>query len=148
MNCCVWAYFMGATYSMFGPVCYFFATLIFMGMMDLASQLSNPFGSDQVDFPVTEWLEDFLMNVNALVAYEQEGTGDDLVRELKRELRQNREWGFQVDRKQIDYFLNQGEALPQDAKKAEASARSPPVARLPAADADGSLRGYTPLTSS
>jgi predicted membrane chloride channel (bestrophin family) len=124
MNCTVWAYFMGSTESYFAPVCYFFATLIFMGMMDLASQLSNPFGSDQVDFPVTEWMDEYLRNMRALLIYEQEGTGDDLVRELKGELNQERKWSLQVERWEINEFLDEESRISSEPIKSRVRSRN------------------------
>merc|ERR1712203_238123 len=86
MNCCAWAYYMGVTHSYFAPLAYFFATLIFMGMMDLATQLSNPFGCDQADFPVNDWVGELMENMSALLDYEQEGSADELNRALNLEL--------------------------------------------------------------
>lgn len=58
MNLCMWAYSMALTDSWFAPVVYVFCSLIFIGMMDLASQLSDPFGDDVVDFNVDSWVSD------------------------------------------------------------------------------------------
>lgn len=59
INLFFWAYVMGVTYSIFAPFVFSFAMLIFMGMMELASQLSDPFGEDEVDFPIKHWLGTF-----------------------------------------------------------------------------------------
>lgn len=58
MNLALWAYSMGCSDSIFAPVVFFFSSLIFVGMMELSSELSDPFGQDEVDFPVQEWLQD------------------------------------------------------------------------------------------
>mmetsp|Transcript_103046 Transcript_103046/g.291325 ORF Transcript_103046/g.291325 Transcript_103046/m.291325 type:complete len:366 (-) Transcript_103046:107-1204(-) len=67
INLLLWAYGMGVTDSVFAPFVFFFAALIFMGMMELAAQLSDPFGDDDVDFPVTEWLNEFVENTAMLM---------------------------------------------------------------------------------
>jgi len=85
MNLILWAYGIGVTRSIFGPIFYFFAAIIFTGMMDLASQLSDPFGEDDADFPLTHWILEFLTNMSALLDYEHDGLNigfeDDLADE-------------------------------------------------------------------
>mmetsp|Transcript_88317 Transcript_88317/g.175570 ORF Transcript_88317/g.175570 Transcript_88317/m.175570 type:complete len:404 (-) Transcript_88317:78-1289(-) len=73
LNLTLWAYGIGVTRSIFGPVFYFFSALIFTGMMDLASQLADPFGEDEADFPVAHWVLEFLLNMSALLDYEHDG---------------------------------------------------------------------------
>jgi len=70
INLILWAYGMGTTDSYFAPVVFYFAALIFVGMMELASQLSNPFGEDEVDFPIDEWLTQFFSDQLALVQHQ------------------------------------------------------------------------------
>jgi len=67
MNVLSWAYIMGVTPSLFGPFVFFCAALIFIGMMELGSQLSNPFGQDEVDFPVAAWLNEYASLVGFLL---------------------------------------------------------------------------------
>lgn len=55
-NLAMWAYSMGLTNSIFAPVVFFCASLISNGLMELSSQLSDPFGDDPVDFPMDDWL--------------------------------------------------------------------------------------------
>jgi len=69
VNLLLWAYGMGTTNSVFAPVIFFFASLIFMGMLELASALSDPFGDDDVDFPVADWLTEFLETTIALIEH-------------------------------------------------------------------------------
>lgn len=69
VNCCCWGWCMAMTHSIFAPLVYWFALLTFMGMMELASQLSDPFGDDEVDFPVTEWLDEFVENAVVLLEF-------------------------------------------------------------------------------
>merc|ERR1712076_130887 len=60
MNLCLWAFQMGRSTSIFAPFIYFMSELIFIGMVELASQLSDPFGQDEVDFPINDWLSSYL----------------------------------------------------------------------------------------
>jgi len=60
VNLMLWAYAMGISASLWAPVTFLFAEIIFMGMLELASQLADPFGEDEVDFPVREWTLDYL----------------------------------------------------------------------------------------
>mmetsp|Transcript_90032 Transcript_90032/g.197156 ORF Transcript_90032/g.197156 Transcript_90032/m.197156 type:complete len:381 (-) Transcript_90032:164-1306(-) len=56
MNLILWAFIMGMNESFFSPLIYFFSSFIFIGMMELSSQLSDPFGIDEVDFPIDQWM--------------------------------------------------------------------------------------------
>eukprot|EP00929_Paragymnodinium_shiwhaense_P032892 TRINITY_DN18173_c0_g1_i1.p1 TRINITY_DN18173_c0_g1~~TRINITY_DN18173_c0_g1_i1.p1 ORF type:complete len:382 (-),score=86.00 TRINITY_DN18173_c0_g1_i1:132-1277(-) len=60
MNLLLWAYGIGVTQSIFAPFVYFFVELIFIGMLELGQQLSDPFGKDDVDLPVNQWLSELL----------------------------------------------------------------------------------------
>lgn len=76
MNLLVWAVAMGTTMSVFAPVIYYFSALIFMGMMVLGTQLSNPFGDDEVDFPVNDWISDTTDLVGTILDANFEGSKD------------------------------------------------------------------------
>lgn len=67
INIILWAWKMAITDSWFAPIIFFFAQLIFKGMLDLASQISNPFGHDTVDFPMHTWLLEALQDANAML---------------------------------------------------------------------------------
>jgi len=69
VNLALWAYAMGVVKSMFAPVVYFCVSIIFMGMMELASQLSDPFGHDDSDFPLFMWLMEVLDDAEVLTEY-------------------------------------------------------------------------------
>lgn len=58
LNLSLWAYAMGIEEKNFAPAVFVLASVIFMGLVELAQQLSLPFGDDEVDFPVEEWLCD------------------------------------------------------------------------------------------
>uniref|UniRef100_A0A7S2NND7 Uncharacterized protein n=1 Tax=Zooxanthella nutricula TaxID=1333877 RepID=A0A7S2NND7_9DINO len=51
-----WALQIGIDCSYGGIIIFFVAELIFIGMIQLASQLADPFGDDDVDFPVAKWM--------------------------------------------------------------------------------------------
>jgi predicted membrane chloride channel (bestrophin family) len=73
VNLLLWAYAMGITDSFFAPVVYFFCSLIFMGMMELANQLSDPFGDDDVDFPLNDWISEFIETCVSVLEYKYPG---------------------------------------------------------------------------
>eukprot|EP00747_Dinoflagellata_sp_TGD_P048399 gnl/TRDRNA2_/TRDRNA2_145590_c2_seq2.p1 gnl/TRDRNA2_/TRDRNA2_145590_c2~~gnl/TRDRNA2_/TRDRNA2_145590_c2_seq2.p1 ORF type:complete len:434 (-),score=56.80 gnl/TRDRNA2_/TRDRNA2_145590_c2_seq2:115-1416(-) len=79
VNMLLWAYGMGVTDSLFSPFVYFFSALIFMGMMELAAQLADPFGTDEVDFPLNVWMSEVLANTATLIEYEY-GDAEDSFR--------------------------------------------------------------------
>lgn len=106
INLIVWAYGMAHTESVFAPVFFFFAALIFMGMMDLASQLADPFGEDEADFPVAQWLSDFLRQLSAILEYSYEGTVDSYKKDVEAE-RQART-RLRCDLKHAEYLLGSG----------------------------------------
>lgn len=56
INLTLWAYSIGLSNSIFAPVVFFFASLIFLGMLELSHALSDPFGEDEVDFNVDAWM--------------------------------------------------------------------------------------------
>jgi len=85
VNLAIWAYSMGLSMSIFSPIFFFFAALIFLGMMDLASQLADPFGDDDADFPLHYWTTDFLHNLSALLEYEHAGAADNFKDDLEEE---------------------------------------------------------------
>jgi len=56
VNLGIWAYGFGIMQSMFAPVGFFFTEIIFCGLMEMAAQLTDPFGTDDVDLPVRDYL--------------------------------------------------------------------------------------------
>eukprot|EP00747_Dinoflagellata_sp_TGD_P180935 gnl/TRDRNA2_/TRDRNA2_34216_c0_seq1.p1 gnl/TRDRNA2_/TRDRNA2_34216_c0~~gnl/TRDRNA2_/TRDRNA2_34216_c0_seq1.p1 ORF type:complete len:426 (+),score=53.68 gnl/TRDRNA2_/TRDRNA2_34216_c0_seq1:115-1392(+) len=69
VNLLLWAYGMGISDSMFAPFIYFFSALTFMGIMELASQLADPFGNDAVDFDQNGWMAEVLNNSAVVLEY-------------------------------------------------------------------------------
>merc|ERR1711908_242182 len=56
VNISLAAYGLALTDSACSPISFFFAALIFMGMMELAAELVDPYGDDDIDFPMRHWL--------------------------------------------------------------------------------------------
>lgn len=56
LNLVLWAYSLGCQDSFFAPVIYGFVQMMFQGIRELSTALSDPFGDDEVDFPVTQWM--------------------------------------------------------------------------------------------
>mmetsp|Transcript_41779 Transcript_41779/g.123953 ORF Transcript_41779/g.123953 Transcript_41779/m.123953 type:complete len:410 (-) Transcript_41779:12-1241(-) len=76
VNLFLWAYSMGVTNSLAGPAIFFCAEIIFIGLMELSVELSDPFGEDDVDFPVNDWVADFANSSIILCEYEYPGSVD------------------------------------------------------------------------
>lgn len=56
LNLLLWAYSLGCQDSYFAPFIYMFVQMMFQGIRELSTALSNPFGDDEVDFPITDWM--------------------------------------------------------------------------------------------
>merc|ERR1711953_717678 len=56
LNLILWAYALGLVESYFAPVIFLFVQLMFQGLRELSVALSDPFGDDDTDFPLNEWL--------------------------------------------------------------------------------------------
>jgi len=69
-NLLLWAYVMALTDSIFSVFVYFMAEIILMGLMELASQLSDPFGDDDVDFDLDSWCASCLADTTLLTEFE------------------------------------------------------------------------------
>lgn len=69
-NLLLWAYVMAITDSIFSVFVYFMAEMMLMGLMELASQLSDPFGDDDVDFDLDAWCASCLADQVVLTQFE------------------------------------------------------------------------------
>lgn len=56
LNLLLWAYSLACEDSFFAPLIYMFVQMMFQGIRELSTALSDPFGNDEVDFPVNEWM--------------------------------------------------------------------------------------------
>mmetsp|Transcript_9923 Transcript_9923/g.21804 ORF Transcript_9923/g.21804 Transcript_9923/m.21804 type:complete len:559 (+) Transcript_9923:76-1752(+) len=80
MNLMIWAYVLGTTETNFAPVIFLFIQMIFQGLRELSAALSNPFGDDDVDFPLNRWLWEVLVKNRQLLE-----TQFDATKMIKRE---------------------------------------------------------------
>mmetsp|Transcript_15922 Transcript_15922/g.32322 ORF Transcript_15922/g.32322 Transcript_15922/m.32322 type:complete len:381 (+) Transcript_15922:90-1232(+) len=120
VNLLLWAYGMGTSASLFAPVTFFFAALIFMGMLELAAALSDPFGDDEVDFPVVDWLNEFLENTIVLLEFDCPITMED---------RLQKETPMRPGKRHLNLFVQENLSLGMDHSHAPAPKRLPD--RLP-----------------
>eukprot|EP00930_Biecheleria_cincta_P054060 TRINITY_DN3995_c0_g1_i5.p1 TRINITY_DN3995_c0_g1~~TRINITY_DN3995_c0_g1_i5.p1 ORF type:complete len:384 (+),score=60.16 TRINITY_DN3995_c0_g1_i5:1349-2500(+) len=60
INCALWAFCMSAIQSVFGPFIFLLASLLYIGMLEVAKAMSDPFGDDDVDFPLEVWYDKFI----------------------------------------------------------------------------------------
>merc|ERR1712232_1019847 len=87
INLILWAYAVGITVSTLSAFAYFVATLTFMGMMELAKVLSNPFGDDDTDFPLNKWVSQVIEDAIVLLDAQHLGQRDKFQGLAKRETR-------------------------------------------------------------
>mmetsp|Transcript_11027 Transcript_11027/g.31395 ORF Transcript_11027/g.31395 Transcript_11027/m.31395 type:complete len:376 (+) Transcript_11027:76-1203(+) len=78
INLGLWAFAMGLTASWFAPVVYVFCSGTFIGMLNLAGKLSDPFGDDAVDFDVHRWTSACLALVVELMETQYPGGPEGL----------------------------------------------------------------------
>jgi len=127
----LWAYSMSFDPSVFSPVVFSCASFIFIGMLELAKEFSDPFGSDEVDFPLHIWFEKFLETNLALLEYDFPGAAND----------------FQVSRaeeKEPGWEPSSVAALIGDEDIVVVN-NSPPSARQPLRSSPGQSARYLPL---
>lgn len=97
------AYGMAMTESCLSPCMFIMISLTFIGMMELAAQLWNPFGKDAVDFPVNKWVADCLDGLGAIIDYEHDGAREHWQLELQEEQRARTR--FVLGRSEVDNLL-------------------------------------------
>merc|ERR1719326_2516480 len=67
LNLCLWAYALGCEDSFFAPVIFMFVQLMFQGIRELSTGLADPYGDDEVDFPLNEWMTVLYVKVSGLL---------------------------------------------------------------------------------
>jgi len=67
INLVLWSYALAITNSFFSPIIYLFIQVIFQGIRELSAALADPFGDDDVDFPIDDWLDDMVQTNIRLV---------------------------------------------------------------------------------
>jgi len=78
LNLVLWAYSLGCQDSYFAPVIYMFVQMMFQGIRELSTALSDPFGDDEVDFPVNDWMMTLYSRVYGLLEDPYDITSCDL----------------------------------------------------------------------
>eukprot|EP00927_Polykrikos_kofoidii_P065178 TRINITY_DN60968_c0_g1_i1.p1 TRINITY_DN60968_c0_g1~~TRINITY_DN60968_c0_g1_i1.p1 ORF type:complete len:355 (-),score=49.42 TRINITY_DN60968_c0_g1_i1:2-1066(-) len=63
LNLLLWAYALALQESYFAPLICVFVQMMFQGIRELATSMSNPFGTDDVDFPLDDWVNDIYSRV-------------------------------------------------------------------------------------
>jgi predicted membrane chloride channel (bestrophin family) len=66
LNLCLWAYSLALVDTYFAPVIFFFVQLMFQGMRELSIALADPYGTDETDFPLNEWMTGLYMRIHAI----------------------------------------------------------------------------------
>lgn len=67
LNLVLWAYSLACQDSYFAPFIYIFVQMMFQGIRELSTSLSDPWGSDDVDFGVNDWLLALYFRVHAIM---------------------------------------------------------------------------------
>lgn len=67
LNLVLWAYALGCQDSYFAPVIYMFVQMMFQGVRELSTALSDPFGEDEVDFDVNSWMKSLYTRLFAIL---------------------------------------------------------------------------------
>jgi predicted membrane chloride channel (bestrophin family) len=86
MNLLLWAYELGRSPSFGGPIIFFVLEIVFIGMLDVAIQISNPFGRDAVDFDISDWMYTSFRSAVNLMEYNFVGSSDGWKRALTQEV--------------------------------------------------------------
>jgi hypothetical protein len=63
------SYTLGMTGNLWSPIVNFILSLMLISMLDLAKQLSDPFGQDDTDFPVDGWVGEMIESAVLLMEY-------------------------------------------------------------------------------
>lgn len=120
VNLLLWAYGMGISASVLAPLYFTCTLLVYLGLLDLAARLANPYASDAIDDQMGDWIAEFLSNMSALVEYEHDGAGD-----WKVELDDERTARLRLDLRQEDVETLLG--LSSAGSAASAAARAAPL---------------------
>eukprot|EP00927_Polykrikos_kofoidii_P014968 TRINITY_DN16627_c0_g2_i1.p1 TRINITY_DN16627_c0_g2~~TRINITY_DN16627_c0_g2_i1.p1 ORF type:complete len:342 (+),score=49.12 TRINITY_DN16627_c0_g2_i1:138-1163(+) len=70
LNLILWAYSLGCQDSLFAPVIFMFVQMMFQGIRELSTSLADPFGHDEVDFPINKWMQTMYLRIYEIVECE------------------------------------------------------------------------------
>lgn len=71
VNLSLWAYSLGCEDSYFAPIIYMFVQMMFQGLRELSGALSDPFGDDEVDFQLNDWVRPMYVRVYSVLGVDQ-----------------------------------------------------------------------------
>mmetsp|Transcript_79675 Transcript_79675/g.221715 ORF Transcript_79675/g.221715 Transcript_79675/m.221715 type:complete len:367 (+) Transcript_79675:165-1265(+) len=72
LNLVLWGYSLALQDSFFAPLIFMFVQLMFQGIRELATSLSNPFGTDEVDFPLNDWTLEVYAKIHGILTTRDE----------------------------------------------------------------------------
>merc|ERR1711904_360635 len=67
LNLFLWAYSLGCQDSLFAPIIYMFVQMMFQGLRELSTALSDPYGTDEVDFALNDWIAPLYVQIYAAI---------------------------------------------------------------------------------
>jgi len=67
LNLTLWSYSLALEDSYFASVIFLFVQLVFQGIRELSVALADPYGDDDADFPLDDWMTQLYVRVNSLV---------------------------------------------------------------------------------
>mmetsp|Transcript_94011 Transcript_94011/g.166467 ORF Transcript_94011/g.166467 Transcript_94011/m.166467 type:complete len:355 (-) Transcript_94011:113-1177(-) len=67
LNLVLWAYSLGCEDSYFAPIIYMFVQMMFQGLRELSTSLSDPFGQDEVDFDINDWMKSLYSRIHSIM---------------------------------------------------------------------------------
>merc|ERR1719506_1689286 len=67
LNLTLWAYSLALEDSYFASLIFLFVQLVFQGIRELSVALSDPYGDDEADFPLDDWMTQLYVRLAALV---------------------------------------------------------------------------------
>merc|ERR1719183_1149642 len=129
LNLTLWSYSLALESSYFASVIFMFVQLVFQGIRELSVALSDPYGDDEADFPINEWMTQLYVRICAVTEDQYDG-------KLEAQMLQNIEplKEIQPGTQVIDLLVDRaGKRSPRTSagKSGETSSSSDPETDLP-----------------
>jgi predicted membrane chloride channel (bestrophin family) len=129
LNLTLWSYSLALESSYFASVIFMFVQLVFQGIRELSVALSDPYGDDEADFPINEWMTQLYVRICAVTEDQYDG-------KLEAQMLQNIEplKEIQPGTQVIDLLVDRaGKRSPRTSagKSGETSSSSDPETELP-----------------
>lgn len=67
LNLTLWAYALALEESYFASVIYLFVQLMFQGLRELSIALADPYGDDETDFPLNDWMTAVYLRLSSIL---------------------------------------------------------------------------------